>query len=363
MRDTLREICELQPRYSADNTPDMQRRGILVRQVLTAALKALKEPLQNALGSFGDDFEVDASDGIGRKTELPWARFYSKRMSPSATQGFYCVLHFSTDGSAAHIIVSCSSSVFRDGYSVVLPPEELDRRTEWARKIVEDAIGTLEPFTDINDFGATRDLPRSFERASALVKTIRFSDIDHAPIEEYLVRAASMLKTIYEAQSVGRELSPADQDALRILAVTKPQMNAGAGQGYGLTAPERKAVELRAMDLARDWFESRDYQVKDTSASKPYDFEANLSSEKLFVEVKGTTSDRGDAITMTHTEVDIHRERKGHTVLCIVTAIELDRSKEEPAASGGSLEVLMNWDIDDWSLKPTVFRISRSPRS
>lgn len=101
---------------------------------------ALGPTLAEALGRFGHDFLVDASDGIGNKTELPWVRFCSKSMSPRPTEGFYCVVHFSTGGDAVHITVGCGSSRFFNGYSVVLPETELARQTAWARSVVVQGL-------------------------------------------------------------------------------------------------------------------------------------------------------------------------------------------------------------------------------
>lgn len=134
MHDTLQRICELQLAYSPDNTPAMQERGRLVRSDLKADIEGLRAPLAAALAPFGGDFLVEASDGIGRKTELPWVRFCSRKMSPNPTDGFYCVTHFSTDGSAAHVTVGCGSSRFHKGSSVRLPNHELDAQTDWARR-------------------------------------------------------------------------------------------------------------------------------------------------------------------------------------------------------------------------------------
>jgi hypothetical protein len=125
MKAAIRRICELQPEYSADNTPAMQERGRLLREDLVSQLRALEEPLSAALGRFGGDFSVDASDGIGRKTELPWVRFCSRGMSPRPTEGFYSVLHFSTDGSAVHVTVGCGSSQFVNGSFRRSPDEDL----------------------------------------------------------------------------------------------------------------------------------------------------------------------------------------------------------------------------------------------
>jgi hypothetical protein len=337
----------------------MQERGQLVRQDLTEEIRDLEGVLSAALGPFGHDFHVDASDGIGNKTELPWARFCSKEMSPKATDGFYVVLHFSTDGSGVNIAVGCSSSRFHNGYSIVLPPEELAERTEWARRIVREERGSLEPFSDANDFGARLPLPKSFEDASAIVKKIAYDDIEDELVVEHLVDAARMLRMIYAAQRQGRELSPADQTELDILSITRPSSNIAKSQGFGLTAKERKAVELRAMEVAGDWLKGQGYTIKDTSANKPYDFEAKRGEKKLFVEVKGTTSEAADSIAMTHPEVDLHRSQKGSTALMLVCDIRLQKNRGKPKATGGKLEPLISWDIDEWTLKATAFRVSR----
>ena len=359
MKETLTRICELQPAYSSSNTPEMQERGRLVRQILAQEIRELEDYLSEALGHFGDDFYVDASDGIGNKTQLPWVRFCSKRMSPSATEGFYVVLHFSTDGSGVNIVIGCSSSKFFNGYSIILPPDELDSRAQWMRSVVRDAFTTLEPFTDMNDFGATSKLPKSFERASALVKKVPIGEIDDAKVSSLLVEAARRLQSIYVAQREGRDLTPADQVELDLLRAARPRSRVASSQGYGLTAAERRAVELRAMTLAEKWLRDQGYKPKDTSANRPYDFEATRDGQIMFVEVKGTTSESADAIAMTHGEVALHHEEKGRTALILVTGIRLDNNSSGPVAAAGKLEALVAWDIESWELKPTAFRVSR----
>ena len=76
MIDTLRNICALQPEYSAANTPAMKTRGELIRQTLPSEIRQHRDELRQALGTFADEFDVDASDGIGRKTEAPWVRVF-----------------------------------------------------------------------------------------------------------------------------------------------------------------------------------------------------------------------------------------------------------------------------------------------
>ncbi|MDH6234932.1 hypothetical protein M2281_005553 [Mesorhizobium soli] len=360
MRETLARICELQPEYSPENTPAMQERGRLVRSDLKSEIEGLRPRLAAALGSFGRDFLSEASDGIGRKTELPWVRFCSRNMSPNPTEGFYCVTHFSTDGSAVHITVGCGSSRFHKGSSVPLPDHELDAQTEWARGVVLEEFGTLAPFDDPAEFGARRPLPLSFQRATAISHRVAYSDISASDFDDLFHQAAQRLRPIYTAQASGRDLTDADQRELEISAALNPLHRPSGRQGYGLSAPARKAVEQRAMDVAAQFLRSKGYAVRDTSASNPFDFEATLSGKQIKVEVKGTTSDRADGIFMTANEVELHMSEKGNTGLIIVSSIRLSENSGVFSGSGGNVEWLLGWDIDAWLREPTAFRLTRS---
>jgi hypothetical protein len=359
MWQALQRICELQRSYTRKNTPEMQERWALLSTAIKPAVEALKPSLARGLGRFGDSFLVEVSDGIGNKTELPWARFCSEAMSPRPTEGFYCVIHFSTDGSACHVTIGCGSSKFRNGSSVPLPNEELDSLTEWARAMVLERGLSLAPFVDPPDFGARRKLPKSFERATAISKRVPFSEIQTTDFQELLFDAAIRLKAIYEAQSDGRHLSEADQAELEVLKVLAPERGRRLSQGYGLPAAAKKAVEHRAMDVSRQYLEACGYKVEDRSASESFDLLATRADEKIQVEVKGTTSDKADAILMTHNEVELHRDGVGTTALLIVSKIRLVKTVDEYKASGGELEALIGWNISDWELQATTFRVSR----
>ena len=315
--------------------------------------------LAPVMGSFGESFHVDASDGIGRKTELPWVRFCSSAMSPHPTEGFYCVLHFSTDGSALHVTVGCGSSRFFNGYTVVLPDSEIDTQTEWARTVIRERLGTLSPFTDPPEFGASRRLPKSFERATAISRRIPVDEIDSGGLDDLMREAALRLRIIYDAQAIGRDLAPADQEEIEIAAVVSPGRGSGRRQGYGLPAAARRVVELRAMELAEAWLRGGGYAVKDCSANMAYDLEASQGDTVLKVEVKGTTSDRADAILMTRNEVELHRNECGSTALIVVSKISLTSADGVYAADGGVLEAMVGWDIGEWTLEPTAYRLTR----
>ena len=88
LRSTLKNICLLQPSYSSKNTIEMQKRGVLIRKNLVHDIRTFEQIISNELGEFGNDVIVQASDGI-EKTESPWVRFASKRMSPNPREGYY----------------------------------------------------------------------------------------------------------------------------------------------------------------------------------------------------------------------------------------------------------------------------------
>jgi hypothetical protein len=90
---------------------------------------------------------------------------------------------------------------------------------------------------------------------------------------------------------------------------------------------QRRAVEMRAMYMVKEWLETKGYEWKDHSSSVSYDLYAIKGGAEYKVEVKGTTSDICDAILMTKNEVDFHRREKGNTSLAIVSRIRLHRDE------------------------------------
>lgn len=355
----LLRVCELQKEYSSENTPAMQERGALIRSSL---VQDLRDELPSIAPSFGDlaqELSVEGSDGIGRKTEAPWVRVYCPSMSPSAREGFYIVIHFAADGSAVFLTVGCGSTVWTGGDLKAISDDELARRTAWARSVVMDRWQSLEPFTDKIVLGAKAPLPRTFEKATALARRFSASSIQIDDFRSVLAMAAERLAEIYRSQREGRDITPADQEASEITAVLRPLRASGRRQGFNLTGPERKAVELRAMDVAKEWLEGHGFAWKDQSASDSFDLLASRDGLSHKVEVKGTTSDICDAIIMTKNEVELHRREKGATALAVVSSIRLDRKVQPVQAFGGSIEMLWEWDIDEWSSDAIAFQVKR----
>jgi hypothetical protein len=359
MKSTIQKICQLQPFYSSENTPDMQERGALIRQELPSELRSRLELFKNQFDDIFDDLAVEASDGSGRKTEAPWVRICSKAMSPKPTEGYYLVLHFCADGTAFYITVGCGSTIWNGSHFRPIPDLELEKRTTWAREIIAAKWGDLGSFGKEMTLGANAPLTKTFEKATVMARKIAISDIHSADLEQIIKQASSALNDIYVAQIEGRDVSPGEQDVSALNKIVRPLGKPSRGQGRGLNAKDRKAVELQAMAVATNYFVSLGYSCEDTSANNPFDILVSKDGLSIKVEVKGTTSDFSDSILMTKNEVKLHQEEKGRTTLAVVSKIRLNRNESPPAATEGEIEVIENWDIDSWKLEPIAFQVSR----
>jgi hypothetical protein len=359
MIDTLREICALQPSYSWINTPAMKRRGELIRRLLPEEIRQSEDEIRAALGEFEDDFDIEGSDGIGRKTEAPWVRFYARSMSPSAREGYYVVIHFAADGSAVYITVGCGSTTWANGDLKPVSDDELKRRTEWAREIIEHRFGSMLPFADEIALGAKAALPRTFEKATAVAKRIAVQDLDEELFRSLLVDAAKRLRTLYQSQQIGGDLSASNAAEVEVEAISRPTRVLASGQGFRLSAVDRIAIEMRAMQVARGWLESQGFSVTDRSKTSPFDFEAANGEADFKIEVKGTTAATDDAIFMTKNEVELHTSEMGKTGLIIVSGIQLEKVDGKSVATGGNIYAELGWNIGSWDRIPMAYRLTR----
>ena len=359
MLSTIEKICKLQPFYSSNNTPEMRERGRLVRTVLADELRAKIAHLQSNFDDVFDDLAVSASDGKGRKTEAPWVRLFSKAMSPKPTNGFYIVFHFAADGSGFFVSLGCGSTVWIGGDLRAVSDSELKSKTDWARSVIEAKWGSIDPFEESMLLGARAPLTKAFEKATAIAKFMRPTSTTELELEKILSLACTGLSEIYLAQLEQRDITPADQDALDVIEITKPLQKKKYGQGFGLSAQARKAIELHAMEMAVSYLQTQGFVCTDTSANQPFDLLAKKGEQEIKVEVKGTTSDICESIMMTKNEVELHRMETGKTALIIVSSIRLNRSTNPPQTSGGQLEALLEWDIDAWKLEPLAYQVSR----
>src|ERR1017187_10324627 len=124
LQDSLKSVLTLQGDWSAENTPPMQERGVLIRNGIPAFL----EPLALKRGMM-----VEGSDGAGRKNRVPWVRIYDPRFSPSPMEGWYVVFLIAADGSAVFLSLNQGTTKFLNGSFVPIDPEILSGTVKDAR--------------------------------------------------------------------------------------------------------------------------------------------------------------------------------------------------------------------------------------
>ncbi|GLZ37642.1 DUF3883 domain-containing protein [Actinokineospora sp. NBRC 105648] len=131
-----------------------------------------------------------------------------------------------------------------------------------------------------------------------------------------------------------------------------------AGQRTRLSQAERTAIESHAVRVASDHLIRQGFTIRDVGATESYDLDARRTGERLFVEVKGTTS-AGEQVILTKNEVDLNRSEHPHTMLVVVSRIHLDHAASPPRASGGVLEVTHPWLVAETALEPISYRYTR----
>lgn len=190
--------------------------------------------------------------------------------------------------------------------------------------------------------------------------------MEDAPEDSVLRR----LKTVEAQGGTAFTLSEGDWDALVTLAGGWPAPAAStaaaeseieafikgkSGQGFGLNAARRRAVELRAMDVVGAHYRNAGWKLKDVSAGSPFDWHCQQGGQTLNVEVKGTTGGP-ESVLLTKNEVASARKDPKHAVLAVVHGIDLDFAADPPTASGGKLLWLNPWHIRDKALTPIAYR-------
>jgi hypothetical protein len=357
MRDELLEVIALQHEYTSKNSPAMQRRGVVIRKLIRLELAAATVRLKSALGIYGNDLAFEGRDGTGQKTLIPWVRFYSRSMSPSAQKGWYCVYLFDAPGTGVYLELGHGSTTFTEGEYRPRPPEELARLVAWGQEMLAPIIQS-HPALSLPMTLQGRELGDAYERSAVLTK---WYSAEAMPSDEALyddaVEFAGYLKRVYDAEALGLAPTTSPPEVVEVQRAAAGQpIRRGNGQGFGLTAKERQVVEKHAMRLAKAHLNNLHWRVRDVSSTKPYDFECTRGLERMIVEVKGTTS-TGEQIVVTRNEVAAHRARHPNNALIIVHSIDLQRLlSENPKADGGTLLMISPWEVREDQLRPLAFQ-------
>jgi Domain of unknown function (DUF3883) len=207
--------------------------------------------------------------------------------------------------------------------------------------------------TDLLNAGFVVDPPEHFELRGHQVFVLTLTPAGRREVE---ARGVSLPNWVLHEQDVTtEEVAVPDVEIVR-----RDRELASLAQGFGLSPPERHAVETHAMALARAHLEKLRWDVDDVRSTRSYDFECTRGSEELIVEVKGTIS-TGKQIFITRNEVDIQRARHPNNALIVVHSINLTRSSADPKADGGELLMYCPWTIEEDRLRPLTFQYAVRP--
>ncbi len=357
IRDELQKVMELQPQYSSLPTAAMQARGQIIKHQLPKLLSENAEQLRLASDIEPGDFLLVGRDGIGRKSQVPWVRFASEARSPTATEGWYVVWLFREDGSGVYLAVSHASTEKIDGDFIKRSPGETQRLTRWALEILENDI-TADPRLLKSMTLGGGSLAKAYESTTAVSY---FYAKDRVPSDDQLradmLTMARLLKSIYRGEPAQKRSGQTSPDVIAVVEAIEETASGRkkSGQGFGLTQPQRRAVELQAMALAKEHFGSAGYEIKDTSATAPYDLEIRKEGQVHYIEVKGTTGGLGD-IVLTKNEVQHHLKHHPNNGLFVVHGIQLQSRDGIPVCAGGTAHIQQPWQISDANLQALAYR-------
>jgi hypothetical protein len=361
IQESIEKVFPFQLKYSQSNTPAMQARGDLIRNEIPQQLKSAAVSGKISNISLIQDLFIEGSDGKGNKNYVPWIRFASESLSPSARIGWYITFLFSSDGSSVWLVIAHASS---SEAGKAISKEVRQKLKEWGLSRLpnpKEIDANLSSSIDLNSGGP--GLGEIFESTSLFGFQFKKGEV---PNDSQILSKVNLLiphlKTFYDAELSDPSMPSAEpteikaaEEAIDEIAGKVPKVRKYSGQGIRGTYKENKAVERRAVDLAIDYFKSTNNweTIKDTGDKESYDLLLTNKNKKMYVEVKGTQSS-GDKVFLSKNEVIVQKKFYPNNALVIVSSIKLEKG-EEPKASGGIVKIISPWKIMNSHLTAMAF--------
>ena len=209
MRNLMKEVMSLQKEWNSLNTPAMEQRGNMIRRDIPQWLN------ENCGGWINDSgLTIEGRDGIGRKSQVPWVRLFSKKFSPTAKDNWYCVYLFHRDGHGCYLCLAHGVSVWENGFIVPQRSnDELEKLVDWARIAVEDEFlaNVQGRGFDKNQIvlGSNTDFALAYERCVAFSKWYPAENLpDNLIIQQDLESFSLLLNRLYQLESSERGFDP-----------------------------------------------------------------------------------------------------------------------------------------------------------
>ena len=136
---------------------------------------------------------------------------------------------------------------------------------------------------------------------------------------------------------------------------TRPKQRK-TSQGFQRDQAKKDATEARAMEVAKEYYESNGYKVKDCSMQRGlgYDYLCSKTKEVIEVEVKGTTGNL-DKVIITRNELNNALNSMNRTDLFIVHSINFEITQEKVNGVNGITHVVKHWKPKKQDLEPLTF--------
>lgn len=136
---------------------------------------------------------------------------------------------------------------------------------------------------------------------------------------------------------------------------TRPKQRK-TSQGFQRDQAKKDATEARAMEVAKEYYESKGYKVKDCSMQRGlgYDYLCSKTKEVIEVEVKGTTGNL-DKVIITRNELNNALNSMNRTDLFIVHSINFEITQEKVNGVNGITHVVKHWKPKKQDLEPLTF--------
>ncbi|MFE5209859.1 MrcB family domain-containing protein [Streptomyces sp. NPDC056600] len=389
MNGFLAQVMDLQRAYTWRVTPEMERRGRIVKREVPGALEAHRAAMAGALDIPVERVLIEGADGVGRKSVVPWVRVSDVTRSPSAMDGWYVVLLFAAGGERAYLTLMQGTTYWTGTELRSRGAEALAARVDWAYPHVAEAAEGRGGLLRRIALPGGKKLGRAYELGTVVALEYRRDALpDTTGFVDDLLFMAGLLRRVYAAETTATYIPgdpipevldaevSAERAAGRSISEPRPRPAAAtrSGQGFLLSAVERRLIERHSVRMATEHFEAQGWKVADVGANQPYDLHLTRDDatrgdatggdvtsrrpapvEELHVEVKGTTS-LGQAVVLTRAEVEAQREFAPRNALVIVHSIRLDRSGAEVTAEGGVLHCTSPWRIDQPDLTPISYR-------
>ncbi|KHS72450.1 5-methylcytosine-specific restriction endonuclease [Pectobacterium brasiliense] len=163
--------------------------------------KELKKEIENIVGQFDSNYEVEASAGAGNWANVPWVSILNPKITSTTQEGVYPVYLFKSDGSGFYLSLNqgTTSPAKKWGKKVA------EERAEYIKKQLLKKIPGLEYWgvKDIN-LKANTPLGKSYEKLSVIA---RYYSTDSVPSDEILKNDLySLLKFYREIEGIELEM-------------------------------------------------------------------------------------------------------------------------------------------------------------